>query len=309
MSSGKMPMITNLWSKVVDGEKGEWFSKVVIESTKPYQYAVKDIDTGIVLAGSGVLVNMPEGRIEVNDGLIREINITQEGAGDTRVEMVLEHPVKFDLKCLAGFPHRLVVNLDRSDIIGLFKGKKIVVDPGHGGRDFGGKGPVSLLEKNVVVPVAKNLEKLLHRTGAQVLMTRGGDEDMPVKDRISLAVEAGADAYISLHTHASADSSIDGAATLYATSNSQSARLAGFVQEEIIKKLKVRDRGTAGQPGLAGIGENIPAVEVEVVTITNIVEEVFLRGLTIQKRAAEGIVNGLIKYFALEGRNLKGDVR
>lgn len=303
MTCGKMPMITNLWSKVVDGEKGEWFSKVVIESTKPYQYAVKDIDTGIVLAGSGVLVNMPEGRIEVNDGLIREINIKQEGAGDTRVEMALERPAKFDLKCLEGFPHRLLVNLDRSDIIGLFNGKKIVIDPGHGGRDFGGKGRVSLLEKNVVVPVAKNLEKLLLRTGAQVLMTRGGDEDIPVKDRINLAVEAGADAYISLHTHTSADSSIDGAATLYATSNSQSARLAGFVQEEIIKKLKVRDRGTAGQPGLAGIGENIPAVEVEVVTITNIVEEVFLRGLTIQKRAAEGIVNGLIKYFA------KGDAK
>jgi N-acetylmuramoyl-L-alanine amidase len=71
----------------------------------------------------------------------------------------------------------------------------------------------------------------------------------------------------------------------------------------------VRDRGTAGQPGLAGIGEDIPAVEVEVVTITNIVEEVFLRGLTIQKRAAEGIVNGLIKYFASEGRNSKGDVK
>ena len=305
MSCGKMPMITNLWSKVVDGEKGEWVTKVVVESTRPYQYKVTEIDNGIVLAGSGVLVNMPEGRIEVNDGLIREINIRQESAGDTRVEMVLEHPAKFDLELLEGFPHRMVVNLDRSDIIGLFNGKKIVVDPGHGGRDFGGKGPVSLLEKDVVVPVAKNLEKLLRRTGAQVLMTRGGDEDMPVKDRISLALEAGADAYISLHTHTSADSSIDGAATLYATSNSQSARLAGFVQEEIIKKLKVRDRGTAGQPGLAGIGENIPAVEVEVVTISNIVEEVFLRGLTIQKRAAEGIVNGLIKYFAPEGRNLK----
>lgn len=303
MSLGKMPMITNLWSKVIDGEKGEWLSRVVIESTKPYQYAVEDTDAGIALVGSGVLVNMPEGSIEVNDGLIRGINVKQENAGGARVEMVLAHPVKYDLKCAAGFPFRLVVNLDRSDIIGLFNGKKIVVDPGHGGRDAGGKGPVSLLEKNVVVPIAANLEKQLRRAGAQVMMTRSGDEDVSINDRISLAVEACADAYISLHTHVSADSSVDGAATLYAASNRQSARLAGYVQEEIIKKLKVRDRGTARQPLLDGIGENIPAVEVEVVTITNIVEEVFLRGLTIQKRAAEGIVNGLIKYFASEGRN------
>ncbi|NLI14573.1 MAG: N-acetylmuramoyl-L-alanine amidase, partial [Peptococcaceae bacterium] len=173
----------------------------------------------------------------------------------------------------------------------------------HGGRYAGGKGPVILLEKNVVVPIAANLEKQLRRAGAQVMMTRSGDEDVSINDRISLAVEGCADAYISLHTHVSADSSVDGAATLYAASNRQSARLAGYVQEEIIKKLKVRDRGTARQPLLDGIGENIPAVEVEVVTITNIVEEVFLRGLTIQKRAAEGIVNGLIKYFASEGRN------
>lgn len=307
MSFGKMPIITNLWSKVVDGEKGEWFSKVVIESTKPYKYAVKDNETGVILEGSGVSLNMPEGRIEVNDGLLREINIKQEGHNDTKVEMKLEHPAEFNLTSFEGFPFRLVVNLDRSFITGLFNGKKIVVDPGHGGKDLGGKGPVSLLEKNVVMPIAKNLEKYLRRAGAEVVMTRTGDENILMKERIDLAVEADADVFISIHTHVNADSNIDGAATLYSPSSGRSAKLAGYVQEEIIKKLKVKDRGIAAQPELAAI--TIPAVEVEVVTITNIVEEVFLRGLTIQKRAAEGIVNGLIKYFSFEERNTKGDVR
>lgn len=57
------------------------------------------------------------------------------------------------------------------------------------------------------------------------------------------------------------------------------------------------------------MSKEIPAVEVEVVTITNIVEEVFLRGLTIQERAAEGITNGLIKYFACGGPGAKGDTK
>jgi N-acetylmuramoyl-L-alanine amidase len=301
------PRITNLWSKVVDGEKGEWISRVVLESTVPFAYELKEIKDGLVIECSGAEVNMPEGVLEVNDGLLRELDIKQEGPDTVRVEIALDHPAAYNLAAYEDFPFRLAINLDRSYIRGLLTGKKIVIDPGHGGRDNGGKGPVSLLEKDVVVPIAKNLEKFLQKTGAQVTLTRSGDEDMSLQERAALALQADTDAYISIHTNASADSSVEGAATLYAPVNNTSEKLACYIQEEIIKKLKVRDRGISGQPDLAGMDKGIPAVEVEVVTITNIVEEVFLRGLTIQKRAAEGIVNGLIKYFASDRLNVKGD--
>jgi N-acetylmuramoyl-L-alanine amidase len=301
------PRITNLWSKVVDGEKGEWISRVVLESPIPFGYELKEIKGGLVIECSGAEVNMPEGVLEVNDGLLREMNIKQVGTDTVRVDLALDYPAAYSLALYKDFPFRLAINLDRSYIRSILKGKRIVIDPGHGGRDHGGKGPVSLLEKDVVVPVARNLEKLLQKAGAEVTLTRSGDEDISLQERAALALQAEADAYISLHTNASADSAVEGAATLYSSLNNTSERLARYIQEEIIKKLKVRDRGIAGQPGLAGMDKGIPAVEVEVVTITNIVEEVFLRGLTIQKRAAEGIVNGLIKYYASEGLNVKGD--
>jgi len=301
------PRITNLWSKVVDGDKGEWYSRVVLESTVPFTYELKEIDGGLVIECSGAEVNMPEGVLEVNDGLLREMNIQQGETDTVRVDLALDYPAAYSLALYKDFPFRLAINLDRSYIRNLFTGKRIVIDPGHGGRDHGIKGPVSLLEKNVVLPIARNLEKLLRKTGAQVILTRSGDEDISLQERAALAQQAGTDAYISIHTNASADSGVEGAATLYSPVNSTSEKLARYIQEEIIKKLKVRDRGIAGQPDLAGMDKGIPAVEVEVVTITNIVEEVFLRGLTIQKRAAEGIVNGLIKYFAPEGLIVKGD--
>lgn len=307
MSCREMPRITNLWSKVVDGENGAWFSKVVIESTRSYPYTAKSAGAAVVVKGSGAIVNMPEGIIEVNDGLLREINIKQAG-GDALVEIAPEHPAEFTLAAREGFPFRLEVYLDRSSLIKLFSGKKIVVDPGHGGKDTGGKGPVSLLEKDVVVPIAKNLEKLLRRAGADVIMTRSGDEDIPLSKRVDIATRAGADAFISIHTHADADCNVVGAAAHYAPAGRESAGLAGYVLEGVVDKIKVRDRGVTAQGELAALVKGFPAVEVEVVTITNIVEEVFLRGLTIQKRAAEGIFNGLIKYFAVKtGDNKKGE--
>ncbi len=306
MSYRRIPRITNLWSKVVDGENGAWFSKVVIESTKPYTYTAKSDGATVIVEGSGTVVNMPEGMIEVNDGLLREVNIKQVGAG-ALVEMALDQPAEFVLAVREGFPFRLEVNLNRSCLIKLFSGKKIVVDPGHGGKDTGGKGPVSLMEKDVVVPIAKNLEKLLRRVGADVIMTRSGDEDISLPKRLDIATRVRADALISIHTHADADSNVVGAAAHYAPAGKEGARLAGYVLEGVVDKIKVRDRGTAVQPELAALVKGFPAVEVEVVTITNIVEEVFLRGLTIQERAAEGILNGLIKYFAKTGENKIGE--
>jgi len=306
LSYQKAPRITNMWSKVVDGEVGEWLSKVVIESTKPYAYDARSTDNRVVFEGKGVILNMPEETTEVNDGLLREVIVKQDGKDIVLVEIVLEHPAEYRLTAFEGFPFRLEITLDRSSITGLLGGKKIVIDPGHGGKDTGGKGPVSLQEKDVVVPIAKNLENILRRANADVVMTRDRDEDISREKRFDLVRQAGADVYIGIHTQAFADSNVDGTATLYAPSNKRSALLARCVQEGLVKRLKTTDRGIAEQPELIAISE-IPAIEAEVLTITNLVEEVFLRGLTVQKRAAEGIFNGLIKYFAQTGANSKGD--
>lgn len=301
MTGQKKARITNLWSKVTDGETGAWLSKVVIESTGPFVYNMRKIGGKVVLEAGGVALNMPEGSIEANDGLLREVNIYRNEENKALVEMTLAHPAEYTAAAVEGLPFRLEVLLDRSHITGLLKGKKIVVDPGHGGKDGGGKGPVNLLEKNVVLPVAKYLEDVLKRAGANVTLTRRKDTVISPAERYGLAVRLGADAYAGIHTFSSKDSDVGGAAVLYAPGEA-SARLAGFVLEELIKKTRVRSRGTARQPGLAAI-KGIPAIEVEVVAITNWVEEGLLRSPTVHKKAAEGIFNGLLKYFATAGLN------
>ncbi|MDF9409105.1 MAG: N-acetylmuramoyl-L-alanine amidase AmiC precursor [Pelotomaculum sp. PtaB.Bin013] len=306
MSKQKAPRITNMWSKIVDEEKGEWLTKVVLESTKPYKHGARNADGRVIFEGEGVILNMPGGTTEVNDGLLRELIVKQNGKKTVSVEMMLEHPAEFRLTDLKGFPFRVEIALNRSSITKLFSGKKIVIDPGHGGEDTGGKGPVSLQEKDVVIPIAKKLENILRRVNADVVLTRNGDENITREKRFALVKQTGADVYIGVHNRSCDDSNEDGVATLYAPANKQSAILARYVQEGLVNKLKAADRGTAEQAELAAIG-GVPAIEAEVLTITNLVEEVFLRGLTVQKRAAEGIFNGLIKYFAQNGANSKGD--
>jgi N-acetylmuramoyl-L-alanine amidase len=271
----------------------------------PFDYSLVRVDDKVIaIRCKGVILNMPEGKISINDGLVREVLLKQDNPDSASVELILEQPAEVKLATLEVFPFRLEITLDRSYLASLFSGKTIVIDPAHGGNDTGGRGPVSLMEKDVVIPIAKNLQKILKRAGAKAVLTRIGDEDISTRERFEKASLEGADIYISLHTHACADSKVAGAATKYFAKSGESSALAKYIQSELVEKIKVADRGVEKElePALPA---DIPAVEVEVVTITNIVEEVFLRGLTIQKRAAEGIFNGLRNYFAVRQSDLK----
>ncbi len=82
---------------------------------------------------------------------------------------------------------------------GVLRGKIVVLDPGHGGIDTGAIGPTGLLEKEVNLEVALNLEKLLKAEGATVYMTRKKDEYVYLEDRIDLANEKHANLFLCIH--------------------------------------------------------------------------------------------------------------
>jgi N-acetylmuramoyl-L-alanine amidase len=92
----------------------------------------------------------------------------------------------------------------------------IVIDPGHGGEDYGGVGVAGLLEKDVTLSIAFALEKMLTtRLGAVVRLTRRRDVFVPLMDRTSLANDFEADLFISLHTNASAKKNLNGFEVYY----------------------------------------------------------------------------------------------
>ncbi len=80
----------------------------------------------------------------------------------------------------------------------------IVIDPGHGGKDYGAVGQDGTREKDVVLDIAKRLAKLIRKDKQfQVIMTRDRDKTLSLAERAEIANKAGADLFISIHANAS----------------------------------------------------------------------------------------------------------
>ena len=94
--------------------------------------------------------------------------------------------------------------------------RAIVIDPGHGGDETGAKGSQGTLEKNITLSVARRLKAALEaRLGVRVLLTRDGDQTVPLDQRASLANNNKADLFISLHANASVRPGVSGAEVFF----------------------------------------------------------------------------------------------
>jgi N-acetylmuramoyl-L-alanine amidase len=80
--------------------------------------------------------------------------------------------------------------------------ERVVIDPGHGGQDTGTIGPTGLMEKDLVLDVARRLGALIEqRLGAEVIYTRTDDSTVPLEERTALANEQRADLFLSIHAN------------------------------------------------------------------------------------------------------------
>ncbi|MEZ4599316.1 MAG: N-acetylmuramoyl-L-alanine amidase [Syntrophotaleaceae bacterium] len=94
--------------------------------------------------------------------------------------------------------------------------RRIVVDPGHGGKDPGAIGPGGTMEKDVTLAIAKILaKKLREQFGCEVMLTRDKDVYLPLEERTAIANRVGADLFISVHANASLNRSVRGIETYY----------------------------------------------------------------------------------------------
>jgi N-acetylmuramoyl-L-alanine amidase len=93
---------------------------------------------------------------------------------------------------------------------------RIVIDPGHGGRDVGATGAGGLREKDTVVDIALLVKEELLRLGDyDVHLTRNNDNFISLNDRTRQANNRKADVFISLHCNASKNGNASGLETYY----------------------------------------------------------------------------------------------
>lgn len=190
------------------------------------------------------------------------------------------------------------------------KGKIIALDAGHGGSDTGAIGPTGVTEKGVTLRVAKALQKLLQAEGATVLMTRTTDTEVSPKKanasdveelqaRCDVGNEGNADIFISMHMDSFTNSTPSGTTGYYYTKGSKaSQRLAQYVSEGVVTALGTGNRGTKSCNFYVVKHTDMPATLVEMAFISNDKEEKLMNSETGINRAAEGILNGLRRFFS-----------
>lgn len=190
------------------------------------------------------------------------------------------------------------------------QGKIIALDAGHGGSDTGAIGPTGVTEKGVTLRVAKALQKLLQAEGATVLMTRTTDTEVSPKKanasdveelqaRCDVGNDGNADIFISMHMDSFTNSTPSGTTGYYYTKGSKaSQRLAQYVSEGVVTALGTGNRGTKSCNFYVVKHTDMPATLVEMAFISNDKEEKLMNSEAGINRAAEGILNGLRRFFS-----------
>jgi N-acetylmuramoyl-L-alanine amidase len=167
--------------------------------------------------------------------------------------------------------------LPLSVVAGL-KVRRVVIDPGHGGRDAGATGPGGTHEKDVTLAIARALKTQLEDAGLEAVLTRDADVHVDLEDRTRLANEQHGDLFVSIHCNAARSRKLHGVETY--TLNLNSSRYAA--------RLAARENAGSRK----GIGE-LQMILADLATKANTDDSVRLARLTQQEivgdlRAAHG---------------------
>ncbi len=94
--------------------------------------------------------------------------------------------------------------------------QRIVIDPGHGGKDPGCIGKAGTMEKLIVLDICQRLKKLLDTNDKlEVIMTRETDIYVPVENRTVIANQKRADLFVSVHANSNPSKKRAGVETFY----------------------------------------------------------------------------------------------
>ena len=157
--------------------------------------------------------------------------------------------------------------------------KKIIIDPGHGGKDPGTCSPSGLKEKDIVLDVALRVAKALReKPGYEVILTRDRDVFIPLEERTAMANAKEADLFLSIHVNAAPNHEARGIETyvLDLASNKDAMRLAAMENATSAKQIS-----------------DLQSILLDLMQNSKINESLKLAGLV-----QEGMVTGLNKKFS-----------
>ncbi|MCU0572811.1 MAG: N-acetylmuramoyl-L-alanine amidase [Syntrophobacteraceae bacterium] len=253
---------------------GESYTRVALYTSGPVtfeeqasaQSASQQRPAQIVLTLASCVVNPKmDPHLKTTDPFLEGVRATQGDNNTTRVVLDARSLDRYRIFTLTD-PHRLIIDVQgtrpppaaapappsqvappvetpRMPSLARQLGlevKRIVIDPGHGGKDKGAVGPSGVYEKTVTLALALELKKVLEsQLGCQVILTRTTDKFVPLEARAAMANANKADLFISIHTNAHQDPKYFGTETYFLdfSKDQESARVAAFENATSTKQI------------------------------------------------------------------------
>ncbi|MFD1802015.1 N-acetylmuramoyl-L-alanine amidase AmiC [Mixta tenebrionis] len=248
------------------------YSRLTIESSVALKYKqfalshperlvidIEHLQLNHVLKGVGQLV-------QKNDPFIKTARVGQFDRDTVRIVLELKQnvaPRLFTLSPVAGFKHRLVVDLyaayDSQDdpLLALLKDYNqgdlgrtqpaeaplpgragrdrpivIMIDPGHGGEDPGAHGLHKTKEKDIVLKIGRRLKALIDKEpNMRAYMTRNEDVFIPLKVRVAKARKQRADLFVSIHADAFTSRAARGSSVFALSTKGATSTAARFLAQ------------------------------------------------------------------------------
>jgi N-acetylmuramoyl-L-alanine amidase len=182
----------------------------------------------------------------------------------------------------------------------------VVIDPGHGGKETGAIG-FGVEEKDINLAIALKAGEILEEEGINVEYTRTRDTYVGLSERAEIANDLNAALFVCIHSNASTSPSACGTETYYYApmdnvdlfwQKGERSRLANCIQEELIDALDTVDRGVKNnQAYTVLVKTEMPSVLIEVAFLSNERENDLLTSKNFQKKAAQAIADGILKYL------------
>ncbi len=138
----------------------------------------------------------------------------------------------------------------------------VVIDAGHGGEDHGARGPRGLVEKDLVLDVCNRLAERLDAAGLRVTLTRGSDEFVPLEVRTSVANDARADLFVSIHANSAATDKPRGIETYFVSLESSDDMARQVAARENQALTRDSAATTRNDPLMALLGDMIATEHV-----------------------------------------------
>lgn len=197
----------------------------------------------------------------------------------------------------------------------------VAIDPGHGGLDTGVIAADGLKEKQVNLAVAEKLAKQLKmKLGVPIYLSRDGDYELTIEQRLAPALREDVDLWLLLHTQASLAKELQGVSLfirpdeVVASAKTEAVSASATnVSLQLAEQLALALRATGilvngiYPSALLSLGRgNLPTVQIELGYLSNSKEAAQLEKADYQERLAQAIYQGVRRFAELKKEKVNG---